>query len=111
MKYFEYFHLFQVLNFVFFVLFMWNLCCGAYRSKSNDPVVKSQQGQQKMKMRAVIKLFLIMGIGYSAIAEMISFTLELNFCRIKVAKPSVFLDVFCGLQVRNSVTCYTGCTR
>ena len=107
MKYFEYFHLFQVLNFVFFVLFMWNLCCGAYRSKSNDPVVKSQQGQQKKKMRAVIKLFLIMGITW--IAEMISFILELNFCRIKVAKPSVFFDVFNGLQV--SVTYYTGCTR
>ena len=80
---------------VFFFLFLWNMFCGTWSHRQNDPVVAEQH---KQKLRMVIKMFFVMGVSW--IAEILSFFLNWSVGSHKIYKGSLFFQLINSLQVR-----------
>jgi len=70
-----YFHIINgpilVANLIFFVLFLRNMCFGVFGNGHNH---QSITDQNKKRMKAIIKMFFIMGITW--IAEIVSFSID-----------------------------------
>ena len=67
---------FQVANSVFFILFLWNMCCGVYAHGGTN-LNQSINDQNKKRFKAILKMAFIMGISW--IAEIISFYITWQF--------------------------------
>ena len=95
-----YFHIITipvlVSNVVLFFLFLWSMLCGVWSDHDGDPVMKQQN---KKRMKAVIKMFFVMGITW--IMEFVSWILEITVGSHKVHKIVFVFDLINSLQVKN----------
>ena len=75
---------------------MWNICCGTFGSARGDPVI---QDQHKKRLRAVIKMFFVMGL--IRIVEIIRFIFDIMYgnTNLTIRRLSLFFDIMIALQV------------
>ena len=75
---------------------MWNICCGTFGSARDDPVI---QDQHKKRLRAVIKMFFVMGL--IRIVEIIRFIFDIMYgnTNLTIRRLSLFFDIMIALQV------------
>ena len=85
---------FQVINMVFFILFLWNMLCGVWSNQAGDPVVAQQN---KQKMHVVIKMFFVMGVSW--IAEIVLFFVNWLIGDHKIYKGIFLFQLINSLQV------------
>lgn len=92
-----YFHIINapilLANLMFFLLFLWNMTCGTWANHDGEYAMSQQN---KKKVRAVIKLFFVLGITW--IAEIVSWGLEWAYGPEKVYKEVFVFQLINALQ-------------
>ena len=112
-----YFHVINapllLMNMVFFLLFLYNMCCGVWSQKAGEP----GNARTQRKLKAVCKVFFVMGISSSSfflqfvcinffcpgltwIAEIISYSLKVSYGHhVYVSQFTFPLQLLNALQV------------
>jgi hypothetical protein len=70
------------------------MCCGVWSNNRGDPVI---QQQNQTKMKAVIKMFFVMGLTW--IAEFVSWALTDKYGGHAIYKTTFVFDLINALQV------------
>lgn len=80
-------------NLFFFIMFLWSMMCGTWSNSKGDPVVSQQN---KKKIKAVVKMFFVMGITW--IAEIVSWGLAWDQGPEKVYKKAFLFQLINASQ-------------
>merc|ERR1711879_695200 len=92
-----YFHIINApilfINLAFFVAFLWNMVCGIW---AQTPPTGSVASQSKRKVKAVCKVFFVMGLTW--IAEIITWILKITYGHHRIYKFIFPLEVLNASQ-------------
>ena len=87
-------------NIAIYAFFLWNMVFGFWSrnaEKANISNAQAARQNSKIRLKAVLKLFLVMGLTWTL--ETISWSLEYCLGKEKVWKVTVVFDVINALQV------------